>query len=178
MPTKKVVYIERPATSIDAMKAFYGSLLEWSFQDWGADYTTFSKSGVDGAFHAGDENRTKAPLIIIETDNIQAVEERVQQTGGTITLPTFKFPGGRRFHFVDPRGSELAIMQLSSREAPPTLFVFPLSGSLLLLLLVSVASHVALHRLSIRTLMSWFDASSVLVGVREKSRCCYLSAGV
>ena len=57
-------------------------------------------------------NRTKAPLIIIETDNIQAMEERVKQTGGTITLPTFQFPGGSRFHFTDPSRNELAFMQV------------------------------------------------------------------
>lgn len=112
MSTKKIAYIELPANSTDEMKAFYGSLFGWSFQDWGGDYTAFSESGVDGGFHAGDEHRTKAPLVIIETDNIQAMEERVKQTGGTITLPTFTFPGGSRFHFTDPSGNELAVMQV------------------------------------------------------------------
>ncbi len=112
MSIKKIAYIELPANSTDEMKAFYGSLFEWSFQDWGANYTAFSESGVDGGFHAGDEHRTKAPLVIIETDNIQAMEERVKQSGGTITLPTFKFPGGSRFHFTDPSGNELAVMQV------------------------------------------------------------------
>ena len=52
------------------MKAFYGSWFGWSFQNWSADYSAFSESGVDGGFHAGDEHRTKAPLVIVETDNI------------------------------------------------------------------------------------------------------------
>lgn len=111
MSINKLAYIELPATNTDKMKAFYGSLFGWSFQDWGADYTAFSESGVDGGFNAGDGHRTKAPLVIIETDDIQVMEERVQQTGGTITLPTFKFPGGSRFHFTDPSGNELAVMQ-------------------------------------------------------------------
>jgi len=112
MSINKLAYIELPATNTDKMKAFYGSLFGWTFQDWGADYTAFSESGVDGGFNAGDEHRTKAPLVIIETDDIQAMEERVQQTGGNITLPTFKFPGGSRFHFTDPSGNELAVMQV------------------------------------------------------------------
>jgi predicted enzyme related to lactoylglutathione lyase len=29
--------------------------------------------------------------------------------GGTITVPIFAFPGGRRFHFQDPAGNELAV---------------------------------------------------------------------
>ena len=112
MPNNKLAYVELPATSTDEMKAFYGSLFGWTFQDWGADYTAFSESGVDGGFNAGDEHRTKAPLVIIETDNIRVMEERVQQTGGTITVPTFQFPGGSRFHFIDPSGNELAVMQV------------------------------------------------------------------
>ena len=95
------------------MKGFYGSLFGWSFQDWGGDYTAFFESGVDGGFHAGDEHRTKAPLVIVETDNIEAMEEQIRQNGGTITLPTFEFPGGRRFHFTDPAGNELAVMQVA-----------------------------------------------------------------
>lgn len=113
MATNEIAYVELPGTSTDDMKAFYGALFGWSFQDWGADYTAFSESGVDGGFHAGDEHRTKAPLVIIETDNIEAMEEKVRLTGGTITLPTFDFPGGRRFHFTDPAGNELAVMQVA-----------------------------------------------------------------
>ena len=112
MSNNKLAYIELPARSTAQMKAFYGSLFGWSFQDWGADYTAFSDAGVDGGFNAGDQHRTRAPLVIIETENIQAMEQRVQQSGGVITLPTFNFPGGSRFHFTDPSGNELAVMQL------------------------------------------------------------------
>jgi predicted enzyme related to lactoylglutathione lyase len=33
----------------------------------------------------------------------------VESAGGTIARPIFSFPGGRRFHFVDPAGNELAV---------------------------------------------------------------------
>ena len=112
MSTNNIAYVEFPATSTDEIKKFYGTLFGWSFQDWGTDYTTFSEAGLDGGFNAGDEHRTKAPLIVIETDNIHEMEVRVHQTGGTITTPTFKFPGGSRFHFKDPAGNELAVMQV------------------------------------------------------------------
>lgn len=29
--------------------------------------------------------------------------------GGTIVTPAYAFPGGRRFHFADPDGYELAV---------------------------------------------------------------------
>jgi len=112
MSTNKLAYIELPATSATEMKAFYGDLFGWSFQDWGTDYAAFSESGADGGFNAGDEHRTKAPLVIIETSGIRSMEQRVKQAGGTITLATFQFSGGRRFHFTDPSGNELAVMQL------------------------------------------------------------------
>jgi predicted enzyme related to lactoylglutathione lyase len=32
-----------------------------------------------------------------------------EMTGGRIARPIFQFPGGRRLHFVDPDGYELAI---------------------------------------------------------------------
>jgi predicted enzyme related to lactoylglutathione lyase len=35
----------------------------------------------------------------------------VQKGGGTISRPIFAFPGGRRFHFIDPSGNELAAMK-------------------------------------------------------------------
>jgi hypothetical protein len=111
MSSNKIAYIELPATSTGEVKTFYGSLFGWSFQEWGTDYVAFSESGMDGGFNAGNEHRTKAPLVIIETTDIQAMEQRVQRAGGTITLPTFKFPGGSRFHFTDPSGNELAVMQ-------------------------------------------------------------------
>jgi predicted enzyme related to lactoylglutathione lyase len=112
MSNNKLAYVELPATSTTAMKTFYGNLFGWSFQDWGTDYTAFSESGMEGGFNAGNDHRTKAPLLVVETSDIVSMELRVQQAGGTITLATFKFPGGRRFHFKDPSGNELAAMQV------------------------------------------------------------------
>ena len=35
--------------------------------------------------------------------------QAVEQAGGSITTEPFDFPGGRRFHFKDPGGTELAV---------------------------------------------------------------------
>lgn len=37
------------------------------------------------------------------------METKVRAAGGDITRPIFAFPGGRRFHFRDPSGNELAV---------------------------------------------------------------------
>ena len=41
--------------------------------------------------------------------DLEAIEKKVKEAGGKIVLETFSFPGGRRFHFKDPTGNELAI---------------------------------------------------------------------
>jgi len=33
----------------------------------------------------------------------------VGDAGGRVVKPIFDFPGGRRFHFTDPNGNELAV---------------------------------------------------------------------
>ena len=39
----------------------------------------------------------------------KAQEAKIRQAGGKIVKPIFSFPGGRRFHFSDPSGNELAV---------------------------------------------------------------------
>lgn len=111
MSQGKITYLELPGTNVPSMKTFYGDLFGWTFQDYGPEYASFSNSGVEGGLNGDASQLTKAPLPVIETDNIEAMEQKVQAAGGTITLPTFSFPGGRRFHFTDPSGNELAVMQ-------------------------------------------------------------------
>ena len=48
---------------------------------------------------------------VIESQNLEETEQSILKAGGKITLPIISFPGGRRFHFTDPAGNELAIMQ-------------------------------------------------------------------
>jgi predicted enzyme related to lactoylglutathione lyase len=37
------------------------------------------------------------------------MEAKVRAAGGEILRPPYDFPGGRRFHFRDPSGNELAV---------------------------------------------------------------------
>ena len=50
-----------------------------------------------------------APLAVIRTDDLDGAFDAVTKAGGIIAKPIFSFPGGRRFHFIDPSGSELAV---------------------------------------------------------------------
>ena len=112
MPENKITYLELPCRDVAALKTFYGSLFNWQFQDWGEDYAAFSEAGLDGGFNADSSHKPSAPLPVLQTTAIEAMEGRIRSAGGTITRPLFAFPGGRRFHFTDPAGNELAVMQI------------------------------------------------------------------
>ena len=48
--------------------------------------------------------------------DLEAQERRVKQAGGAIVRAIFSFPGGRRFHFTDPSGNELAVWSDTQAE--------------------------------------------------------------
>jgi hypothetical protein len=66
---------------------------------------------VDLGLQGDAAEATKAPLAVIAVDNLEQAVADVEKAGGTITKPIFAFPGGRRFHFTDPSGNELAALK-------------------------------------------------------------------
>jgi len=46
---------------------------------------------------------------VIYAAALEATEAKIKQAGGKIVRATYAFPGGRRFHFNDPSGNELAV---------------------------------------------------------------------
>jgi predicted enzyme related to lactoylglutathione lyase len=105
---RAIDYIEFTAPDLTAIKKFYGAAFGWEFQDWGDEYVSFSDGRVDGGFARG-ESKSGGPLVILYSTDLEAVQEKVRSAGGLITKDIFSFPGGRRFHFADPAGNELAI---------------------------------------------------------------------
>ncbi|WP_293905229.1 VOC family protein [Phenylobacterium sp.] len=104
----KVDYVEFPGGDLPKVKAFYGAAFGWTFIDYGPTYAGFNE-GLDGGFHTDDPDAIKTPLVILYAHDLEAMEAKVRAAGGTITRPIFEFPGGRRFHFTDPAGNELAV---------------------------------------------------------------------
>lgn len=43
------------------------------------------------------------------SDDLPATLEKVRAAGGEVVKPIFSFPGGRRFHFLEPGGNEFAV---------------------------------------------------------------------
>ncbi len=108
--TGKLDYLEMPATggTLDSVKAFYSAAFSWSFTDYGPDYSAFSE-GLDGGFHTDAAAGPARPLPVLYSESLEETLAAVESAGGRIVRPIFAFPGGRRFHFTDPAGNELAV---------------------------------------------------------------------
>ncbi|MCB0376176.1 MAG: VOC family protein [Sinomicrobium sp.] len=109
MQNNHINYVEFKANDLEKIKQFYHRVFGWDFTDYGPDYTAFSGSGLDGGFEKTDAAITNGALVVLYHDNLGSVEGKIIEAGGTISKPVFSFPGGRRFHFTDPSGNELAV---------------------------------------------------------------------
>ena len=102
-------YIEFNVADIARSKEFYGKAFDWTFTDYGARYCEFSDGHMKGGFEASGPVTLGGPLVILYGSDLTNVLGRVEAAGGKIVKPIFEFPGGRRFHFTDPDGYELAV---------------------------------------------------------------------
>ncbi|SHI60224.1 VOC family protein [Aquimarina spongiae] len=102
-------YIEFKAKDLEAVKAFYIKAFGWKFTDYGPGYTAFADSGLEGGFEKSDDPIVNGVLVVLYHANLEEIQETVLQSGGKLAQEIFSFPGGRRFHFLDPAGNELAI---------------------------------------------------------------------
>lgn len=111
VPNHHITYIEFPAPDREALAAlqtFYNDAFGWQFQAWGQEYID-SNSPETGVGFDASADRVDAPLAVIYAEDLMKAYVAVQASGGLITRKIFDFPGGKRFHFVDPAGNELAV---------------------------------------------------------------------
>jgi uncharacterized protein len=106
---RRIDYIEFSVTSVPEAKRFYGEAFGWSFEDYGPEYASFADGRLSGGFQTASRVVSGGPLVVIYALDLEAQERRVKQAGGAIVRAIFSFPGGRRFHFTDPSGNELAV---------------------------------------------------------------------
>ena len=106
---RRVDYLELLATNIEETKRFYSEVFGWAFTDYGPEYTSFTDGRLGGGFAFAPEVTAGGPLIVLYAKHLEEIEAKVREAGGRIVRDTFDFPGGRRFHFSDPSGNELAV---------------------------------------------------------------------
>jgi predicted enzyme related to lactoylglutathione lyase len=108
---EKINYVEYPSQDIAATKRFFTQAFGWAFEDYGPDYAAFTGQGLDGGFfRSGLAARTDngSALIVFYSNQLEQTLAKVVASGGEVVKPVFAFPGGRRFHFVEPGGNEFA----------------------------------------------------------------------
>ena len=107
-----VDYVEIPSRDVTRSRIFFTELLGLRFTEYGPDYVAFEDGRMGGGFYTSDQVSSVASgaaLIIFYTEHLETLRERAIALGATITRDIFSFPGGRRFHFAEPGGSEFSI---------------------------------------------------------------------
>jgi predicted enzyme related to lactoylglutathione lyase len=104
-------YVELTAFDIPATRRFYESAFGWTMTAFGPDYAATTTGDTDIGIQGDSAEAIGAPLPVIDVDDLEAALEAVLGAGGTLARPIFAFPGGRRFHFLDPGGNELACVK-------------------------------------------------------------------
>lgn len=107
----RICFVELPTQAIGPAKRFYAAAFGLEMTDFGPTYACTMSGDVDLGLQADRADATRAPLPVIQVASLEATETAVRGAGGQVTKPIFSFPGGRRFHFTDPSGNELAAMQ-------------------------------------------------------------------
>lgn len=108
----RINYVEFGSTNLVATKAFFSAVFDWQFVDYGPEYTAFNQQGIDGGFFQSNTIATSvqgAPLVVLYAQDLEPLVNSVVSAGGIISKPVFEFPGGKRFHFIEPGGNELAV---------------------------------------------------------------------
>ena len=103
-------YVEIPVTDLDKTRDFFSGLFGWEFQEWGPDYFSFNDGRLDGGLRRAEQAApASGVLLVFFSYDLERDYARVMELGATISQEIFDFPGGRRFHFVDPAGTEFAM---------------------------------------------------------------------
>jgi predicted enzyme related to lactoylglutathione lyase len=105
----RIDYIEIGVGDIARSRDFYDKAFGWSFTDYGPTYCEFRDGRLAGGFTTDSPVAPGGPLVILYSEDLEATRRRLEEAGGRIVRPVFAFPGGRRFHFQDPDGYELAV---------------------------------------------------------------------
>lgn len=111
---ERINYLEFPSRDLAATKHFFTCVFNWSFTDYGAEYTAFSSeaAGLDGGFYQAEltaSSDSGGALVVFYSKHLEDTLTSIKNCGGSIIKPIYPFPGGRRFHFADPTGNEFAV---------------------------------------------------------------------
>ena len=103
-------YIEFNSPEMAATGDFFAAAFGWTRTAYGPQYTGLHDGRPSGAEAGGIASGAAAPpLVIVYSADLDETLAAVLAAGGTLTQEPYEFPGGRRFHFREPGGAELAV---------------------------------------------------------------------
>lgn len=105
----EITLVEYPSSSMSATTEFLATVCGWTPTVYGSSYTDLTGGGIDVGVQGDDDEQSPAPLMVIRVADLAEARSRVEEAGGVVTLEPFSFPGGRRFHFREPGGNEMAM---------------------------------------------------------------------
>lgn len=107
-PSFTLDYLELPSSNGGASGEFFKRAFGWGLVGYSPHYAGIDGAGLEAGIDASAD-RVAAPLAVIRTNDLEAALQRVLEAGGAVTRAPFDFPGGRRFHFREPGGNEMAV---------------------------------------------------------------------
>ena len=105
----QITMVEFPSSSMPATADFLSTVCGWTPTVYGTSYTDLTGGGIEVGIQGDDDEQSPAPLMVILVADLAEARGRVEAAGGVVTLEPFSFPGGRRFHFREPGGNEMAM---------------------------------------------------------------------
>ena len=109
MVDNHINYIEFKARDLEKITTFYRQVFGWNFTNYGPTYVSFSESGLAGGFEKSDDAIVNGALVVLYHQDLELIKGKITEATGATSKDIFSFPGGRRFHFMDPAGNELAV---------------------------------------------------------------------
>lgn len=110
---QRIDYVEFNVADLARTRDFYAAAFGWAMTDYGPEYCAFADGRLEGGFTTQGAPNPGGPLVILYADDLATTQGRIEAAGGRVVRPVFDFPGGRRFHFTDPDGYELAVWSKS-----------------------------------------------------------------
>jgi predicted enzyme related to lactoylglutathione lyase len=103
----QIDYLELGTTDLPATKRFYQTVFGWRFTDYGPGYASFEDGRMTGGFTT-ESKPGRSPLMVIYATDLAATRASIAAQGAQ-PFNDHEFPGGRRFHVIDPGGNEIAV---------------------------------------------------------------------
>lgn len=123
------IWIDLTVTDIAKARAFYGELLNWSFDDRGSDWggyhiITIGGKDVGGAVQRTPEMNDGSPdafAVYLRTDDAEATAARAEAAGGSVVVPPMRVGDqGTMLGLVGPDGAFVGAWQPEARTGYQT----------------------------------------------------------